>query len=151
MPNIQPLRYHNRRACPLHRLPFVVFPSDGRRISFWEVPRTCGYNGGTEAGSALAKIYLKHLRQHGRSPGGQLQLIVLDMCGVGGMGLHLTQEQTALRGQIVGFFSTLDYWLAASAEHLGANLDKLDPNELLKKVNAGLKMKDPELESDDEN
>ncbi|HBE9078604.1 hypothetical protein [Serratia fonticola] len=138
--NKKPLKYHNRREHPLHRLPFVGSKDDESSLSFWAVPRTGGYAGAAEAGEAMALIYLKHLRQHGMLPGGNLQWVVLEMCGMSNLGSHLTQEQNSLAGQIVGFFSVLDGWLAASAKRLGSGLDAGDPLELLAKANAGLEL-----------
>ncbi|MFV8926265.1 hypothetical protein ABQ431_08220 [Serratia fonticola] len=143
MTNNKPLKYHNRRERPLHRLPFVGLRSDKSGASFWAVPRTGDYQGSVEAGESLACIYLKHLREHGTSPAGNLQFVVLEMCGMGSLGVHLTQEQNSLAGQIVGFFSTLDSWLAASAKRLGRGLDDADPLELLAKANTGLDLRKP--------
>lgn len=143
MTNKQPLKYHNRREHPLHRLPFVHLRKNKSGASFWAVPRTGNYQGSVEAGEALACMYLKHLREHGASPCGNLQHIVLDMCGMGSLGIHLSQEQNSLAGQIVGFFSTLDGWLSVSAKGFGRNLDHADPVELLAKANAGLELRKP--------
>ncbi|WP_260524091.1 hypothetical protein [Serratia sp. PL7] len=141
--NKKPLKYHNRREHPLHRLPFVHLRKNKSGASFWAVPRTGSYQGSVEAGEALACMYLKHLREHGASPCGNLQHVVLEMCGMGSLGVHLTQEQNSLAGQIVGFFSTLDGWLAASAKGFGRNLDGANPSDLLAKANSGIELRNP--------
>ena len=133
------LTFKYRKKRPLHRLPFVG-PVEGRReYSFWNVPQSGEYAGGCETGQALAQIYLKHLREHGTAPGGTLQNIVLDMFG--------TEEAdcerlSSLRGQAVGFFYVLDYFLEAAAKYLGKQLDSVDNTELLKIANAGLNFSD---------
>lgn len=138
MTNNKPLKYHYHRENPLHRLPFVHLRSNKSGASFWAVPRTGEYQGNVNARSAMASMYLKHLREHGAPPFGSLQFIALEMCGMGSLGAHFTQEQGALAGQIVGFFSTLDWWLEASAKNFGRTLDEADPTSLLDKANFGL-------------
>ncbi|WP_339678272.1 hypothetical protein [uncultured Zhongshania sp.] len=135
-PAANSIRFNNRKKLPLHRLPFVG-PTDEKKwgYSFWRVPKTGGYGGGCDTGTALANIYLKHLREHGASSGGALQGIVLDMFDCE---CNDDPEVTALRGQVVGFFSTLDHWLEGAAKCLGSSLDNADKRALLKKANNGL-------------
>ena len=134
------LHFNNRRAIPLHRLPFIG-PVRGRtQFSFWAVPRTGGYAGGNDVGRGLARIYLKYLKQHGRPEGlSALQWIVLDMIEPAAAG-SLTPEQAALRGQVVGFFSELDAWLEVAAYNLEGGLEAQSDKALLALVNAGLRL-----------
>ena len=121
------LAYHNKRKHASNRLPFAG-PGG------WDVPNTGGYTGGCDTGSALAVMYLKHLRQNGAAPCGSLQHIVLGMIE----NAHGSPETLSLRGQVVGFFSLLDAWLAEAAKICGSNLDEVTPKELLKLANDGL-------------
>lgn len=131
------IKFKPRKKLPAHRLPFVG-PEPGRsQLSFWAVPKSGGYGGGCDTGAALAKIYLKHLREHGRaaSAGGFLQNIVLDMVD----SEHgESPEQDALRGQVVGFFSVLEAWIEGAAHYLGGSLDQVDGKALLDMANRGL-------------
>lgn len=130
------LRFKNRKKLPLHRLPFVDAVPGKVGLSFWAVPKTGGYFGGNETGGALARVYMKHLKEHGPGfGGGNLQMMVLDMfdCENG-----VSAEQDALRGQVVGFFVELERWLAGAAKYLDGGLDKHDNKTLLKAANAGL-------------
>src|SRR5690606_37507672 len=119
------LRFKNRKQMPAHRLPFVGRVPGAPLLSFWDVPKTGGYIGGNETGAALARIYLRYLREHGQARGaGVLRLIALDMIQ---SGENVTDaEQDARRGQVVGFFTELDRWLSAAAKHLDGGLDKHD-------------------------
>ncbi|MDO8908746.1 MAG: hypothetical protein Q7W55_09645 [Pseudohongiella sp.] len=129
------LRFKSRKSHPLHRLPFVG-PVPGKvGLSFWDVPRSGGYTGGNLTGQALARFYLKHLRVHGANDTGNLQNIVLDMLGSDD---SVSPEMLTLRGQIVGFFSELDVWLASAAQNIDGGLDSDDKTALLKKANQGL-------------
>jgi hypothetical protein len=113
-------------------LPFVggKSPRHDEGISFWNVPAKGGYVGGGWTGEAAALMFLKHLRANGTSPGGSLQRIVMDM-----LSCH---TDDALQGQVVGFFSTLEPWLAEAARAFGAQLDALTEHTLVKRANAGL-------------
>ncbi|ODC03038.1 hypothetical protein BFW38_05235 [Terasakiispira papahanaumokuakeensis] len=135
-PAVGPLRFHHRKQFPLHQLPFIDKVPGKRWLSFWAVPKTGGYSGGCKTGESLARIYLKHLKTHHPDFNeGRLQSIVLDMCEVERSG-H--PEQEALRGQVVGFFSELEYWLVAAIRHLDGGLDEYEDKTLLKAANAGL-------------
>ncbi len=88
-------------------------PSNGKKFSRWGLPanaKTGSYTGGCNAGSAAAIAFLKFLRERvkteGTYGGGYLQHVVLDM-------LPHQPKNTELRGQVVGFFSALDYYLQA--------------------------------------
>lgn len=129
------LRYHDQKEVPLHRLPFLDSVEGKGRLSFWAVPKTGGYCGGGKTGEAMAKIYLKHLRQRGATGGGSLQTIIFDMMGIEN---DDTPETSALRGQIVGFFVTLEAWLVLAAQKGGNSLDSDCPRDLLDLANYGL-------------
>lgn len=131
------LKPNNQRSVPSHRLPFVKSMSG--HMNFWSVPATGEFAGGCQAGEALAKIYLKHLRENDYA-GGCLQMIVADMCrqsekcrDAGGA------EADSVSGQIVGFFSVLDKWLHTAATMIGEPLDNLDVAALLSTANAGIR------------
>jgi hypothetical protein len=131
------LQFKNRKKLPLHRLPFVDAVPGKVGLSFWAVPKTGGYSGGNETGKALARIYLKHIREH--VPDGMLQLMVLDMFDQRfERGRNDSPEMLALQGQVVGFFCELERWVLAAARQLGTRLDALDDEQLLKAANNGL-------------
>lgn len=131
------LKFHNSREIPVHRLPFVGPVQGMPGFSFWAVPKTGGYIGGCRTGEALAALFLQHLRKNGGDPGASLQHIVLDM-----LDLERSDcpEDQALRGQVVGFFSVLEGWLAGATKHFGHNLELADPQILLDRANAGLEL-----------
>lgn len=133
-PNSKKIEFKNKRL-PIHRLPFVG-GTNGLGISFWDVPKTGGYGGGCQTGKNLALIYLKHIRENGGFSGGHLQSIVLNMFNSGAH-KHDSPEETALRGQIVGFFSTLDQVLDETSRFM-SGLDRFENSELLEKANIGL-------------
>ena len=139
-PAIQSLSFKNRKKIPTHRLPFVGEVHGKIGLSFWIVPKTGGYRGGCQTGEALARIYIKHLKDHSNDSGlTSLQKIALDMFGCE---LADSPEQDALRGQVIGFFSVLDVWLAGAAKHLHGGLDEHDNKALLKAANTGLNLAD---------
>ncbi|MGH1449933.1 MAG: hypothetical protein ACRBBM_11010 [Pseudomonadaceae bacterium] len=143
--SVSKLKFNNRKKIPLHRLPFVGSVSGKPRLSFWTVPRAGGYVGGCKTGEALALIYLKHLIDHADPLGcGQLQWIVGDMVNMPQYSSHQTAEMSALRGQIVGFFSTLDPFLRGAAVHLNHGLQNVEFNDLLNRANQGLDWREPE-------
>lgn len=132
MTTIKTLKYTPKAKIPLHRLPFISKKSpDIGGMSFWSVPKTGGYGGGCNTGEALAYCYLKHLREHGNSTCGTLQLIALYMLEAG-------TSDDSIKGQAVGFFSTLEDWLAVGAQNDGASLDKLEEAFLIQQANRGL-------------
>ncbi|WP_040727651.1 hypothetical protein [Thiomicrorhabdus sp. Kp2] len=129
------LKFKNRKKLPLHRLPFVGDEDGKLGLSFWKVPKDGGYAGGCTTGKALARIYLKHLKEHGGCPGGMLQSITLDMLD---KERDDRQEWDSLKGQAVGFFSELDRWLVAAAKNMDDGLENEDNRVLLKTANKGL-------------
>lgn len=135
-----PLRFKNRKKLPIHRLPFVGKVPGVAGLSFWDVPKTGNYLGGTKTGEALARVYLKFVKEHGEC--GLLRSIALDMFEAK---RNCSPERDALRGQVVGFFFVLERWLEAATKNLDGGLDKMDTKDLLKAANAGL---DPNYEPD---
>ena len=131
------LAYHAAAKLPIHRLPFVGKRSDGDGISFWNVPATGGYGGGNDTGGAMAMAYLRHLTANPQYQGGLLQHIVLDMCEAYKRGLT-ADEELSLRGQIVGFCSTICATVQSVAPLLGYQPDATEEAQLLKRANAGL-------------
>lgn len=61
----------------------------------------------------------------------------MDMFGCNS-GNWWTPEQSALHGQVVGFFDELDAWLHAAVCHLEGGLDRQSNEALFDYVNAGL-------------
>jgi hypothetical protein len=108
----------------------VLGRGDARRVravsslvSFWRIPARGGYSGGCTAGSAAALAYLKYLRVNAqaRQYGGHLQNIAMDMLSERSVKLG-SRSGESLRGQAVGFFSTINKVL----EQCVAMLDNLD-------------------------
>ncbi|MEO4014794.1 hypothetical protein [Pseudomonas rossensis] len=137
------LREKPRAKLEIHRLPFVgrdhVAPKSGG-ISFWDVPLTGGYLGGIETGSAIASMFLVHLRRQGS--GGDRQAISLSniYCEMIARIPGTMEETDTLKGQVVGFSGVIQEWLKASVQQFGENLEA--PNgmldTLLDRANAGL-------------
>lgn len=104
---------------PSLRLPFVG--GGNRETSNWCLPPAQGYTSGCNVGTAAAQMLLKYYRDGGQhEKGARLQSIVLSMVAAG-----------APRGEIVGFFTTLDRWLRQAACSLGASLDQVSEEELV--------------------
>lgn len=137
------LRAKPRAKLEMHKLPFVgndhVVPKQGG-VSFWDVPLTGGYLGGVETGSALANIYLIHLRRQGGGEDRNALSLSAIYCAMMARAPRTKEEVETLNGQVVGFSNVMHGWLDASVQQLGRNLDasdgKLDP--LLNLANSGL-------------
>lgn len=99
------LQYRKKASCAFRRLPFI-----GK--SAWDVPATGGYGGGCEFGVWAAVAYLKMLRAEEDTGGGFLQHIVLGMLERNAT----ADDDHSFRGQVVGFFSTLDGALHSAAQ-----------------------------------
>lgn len=126
----QRINFHSNKKNVLHRLPFIGDGGQGPGLSFWDIPATGGYSGGCETGKALALIYMKHLREHGPAAGGILQVIAFSM-------FEDAAENDSRRGQIVGFFTTLEkLWFSACRQN--SALDDFKADDLLESANAGL-------------
>ena len=127
-------------SCWWNRLPFVG--GGTTRARAWAVPATGGYIGGNRTGRALAQLYLKELQravksgEHGESS--TLQHVVLAMAER--LSSNCTQDATdsALRGQVVGFFTGINAALVTAAHSDSTWLDQLDSTELLRRANEGL-------------
>ena len=102
------MQYRKKASCEFRRLPFT-----GK--SAWDVPATGGYGGGCEFGVWAAMAYLKMLRAEANAGPGFLQCIVLDMLE-GSNGAGVGDGDGSFRGQVVGFFSTLDRALHSAAK-----------------------------------
>lgn len=68
------------------------------------------YQDGCAHGNTAAAVYLQYLKGEDTFSGGTLQHMAFEYCRRLG---HATmdEERDAIRGQMVGFFSTLDGWL----------------------------------------
>lgn len=133
---------------PFHDLPFMA-SSKKCEAHYWDVPATGGYHGGYETGAALANAYLKYKRLHQSEPHTELSHIAESFMvrfeQEGGLqslkrvhGEDADEGMDALRGQYIGFFNTLNYWLASAVRVMGGNLDKVSEQELLDSANLGL-------------
>lgn len=112
------MKYRNSRSNDLNRLPFT-------NKSYWDVPATGGYQGGCEAGKYAAIAYLKYLRTQEDYGGGTLQHIVLAMLDQAAR----RDDDHSFKGQVVGFFSTLNEALHSYARS-AAQLDDYSESDL---------------------
>ncbi|RQM37270.1 hypothetical protein EB241_16545 [Erwinia psidii] len=103
-----------RHTVPSGQLPFVKFSRNN--VNYWNVPTVGDFVDGCETGEALAKSYLRFLREEKTCGGGYLQLIATDMFRQRDK-LRMTGNAAAeaVDGQIVGFLSVLDKWLVRAA------------------------------------
>jgi hypothetical protein len=133
------LKVDSAAEVPLHRLPFVGSPEPGNGMSFWTVPAAGGYSGGCKTGQYLAKIYLKHVLDHG-TMGGTLQLIALDMFGVGISAEKENQPSlsSSRKGQVVGFFAEIDEWLKTAVSMHKFELNNMDVGATIRAAEGGL-------------
>ena len=131
------------------RLPFLANRNSKTDARHWSVPATGGYFGGYETGEAMALLFLKYLRDRNNSaPDSPLAFIVQSFAirfeqeGGAAMERMPSPEQSSgyksIRGQYVGFFNTLNGWLAASVQNMGTNLDRLTEQDLMRRANIGL-------------
>lgn len=137
------LKFKNRKKLPLHRLPFVDKEEGKLGLSFWSVPKSGGYHGGSDTGRALALLYLKHLRSNAGESNSMLQHIALDMFDFQDFP-NRDKREDAVRGQAVGFFKEIEKLLIAAVVPMGDCLDSIDENELLKRANKGLNLTEEE-------
>lgn len=123
--------------CPAH-LPFAAVRG---QLVHWGLPRCGGYHGGTLAGEASARAYLKQLRCGAiGADGGMLQHIVLAMAG-SLAACACEAERGSVRGQIVGFFSTLEERIQPLTRRL-RELESMRWEDLQRDVQAGLEFPD---------
>ncbi|EAO7484796.1 hypothetical protein O0466_000438 [Salmonella enterica] len=132
------LKFNERVECSCHRLPFVrVIKSRG--VDFWSVPASGGFSGGCQTGEALARLYLKNLRDGGYVGGGALQFIAKEMLRKMEVARGISKDaEESISGQLIGFFSVLDRWLNIAALSDIRSLDSLDESALLLTANAGI-------------
>jgi hypothetical protein len=117
---------------------FCLLRGEGAHRSYWGFPARGGYSGGCTTGAAAAMAYLKYLRVNpeARQFGGLLQNIAMDMLSERSTEIG-PRASESLRGQAVGFFSTINKVL----EQCVAMLDNLDAHSfesLLGDVDRGL-------------
>lgn len=110
----------------------------GKGFNTWPLPATTSgsYSGGNMAGQALARLFIEWLRtSKGDTKGGCLQSIVLDILEVERSSKQ--RKDTALRGQIVGFFFEIERWLSGIAR-MTTPLDPKGLEELAVQMRRGL-------------
>jgi hypothetical protein len=107
--------------------------------TYWGFPARGGYSGGCMAGQAAAKAYLKHLRASSvcRAAGGSLQHIAMGMLSNGRSTELGSEASESLRGQAVGFFSTIDAMLIQWVTWMNG-LDAESFESLIAKLDQGL-------------
>ncbi|MDD3676036.1 hypothetical protein [Thauera propionica] len=145
-----PIKRKTRVKRGFRRLPFVAGRSANSAAPCWNVPASGGYFGGYETGEAMAQAFLKFLREEeGGFPAYWLTFIVESFMirfeQEGGKAMadrvpcsERSETFVAFRGQYCGFLNTVSQWLAASAKHLGASLDRISEQDLVRRANAGL-------------
>lgn len=135
------LRAKPRAKLDMHQLPFVgrdhVVHDDGC-VCFWDVPLTGGYFGGTETGSAIACMYLAHIRRQMNGDKTYTLSLASILCALTQRVTKNPDEADSLRGQVVGFGSVIGRWLTAAVEQLGGNLEAAELKKLLGNANDGL-------------
>lgn len=140
------LRFHSRRKSRIKQLPFVG-EDHALCPSYWDVPLTGGYVGGTVAGAALAKIFVVHLNQ---SDGGIADQSLLGWIVCSWLDRALQEAGFAmpdsandgpewydsLYGQVIGFISELQPLLIHLARRSG--VQSIDQRAHLKTANDAL-------------
>ena len=138
-----------RHPMPFKRLPFVHV---GKLYvnSYWAVPAKGEYLGGYEAGAAMAKAFLKHLANSGKSHDAYVLLSIIQSQGErlqDAINRHQCQdmpttrwptEPASLRGQQVGFINTIGEWLLAILKPFAAAFDDVDEQTLAQHANHAL-------------
>lgn len=145
-----PIKCKTRGKPGFRRLPFVAGLRSESAAPCWNVPASGGYFGGYETGEAMAQAFLKFLHEEPDDlPSYWLTDIVQSFMvrfeQEGGKAMadrspcsERSETFQAFRGQYCGFFNTVSQWLAASAKHLGSNLDRITEQDLVHRANAGL-------------
>lgn len=142
-------RRRHRSKYPFLNLPFIAGGRTKTDAGHWHVSATGGHLGGYRTGQAMAQAFLKFLRERGSpEPDNHLSLIATSFMirfeQEGGVQMEKrsirdsTESFRSLRGQYCGFFNTLNYWLTASVNHFGKNLDAVTEQELIRRANEGL-------------
>ena len=120
-------------------LPFTSSSRKKSNTPFWIVPAAGGYVGGYEAGQAMARSYLKFLRDsHFDGCGSLLSSITSSMAMRIEQEKNNSHEYESLHGQKIGFFNELDKWLSFAAKNAGKQLDGLTNKDFIKEANIGL-------------
>lgn len=91
----------------------------------WAMPKADGYGAGCDMGKAAAQAFMKALRASELRTEGSLQNLVWDIVR---SGIDLSDD--GAKGQIVGFFSYLGYWLHDRARAAGAGLDRIKESDI---------------------
>lgn len=117
----------------------------------WPVPSTGGYQGGWEAGTAIAWLYLKNCRRPEGVNGYQVIEILQSMVNkaemVGGFGavigegynvMTATPEQQAMRGQCLAFLKQLGDWASLWAVNSTGPHTEFSEAQLIGLANRGL-------------
>lgn len=130
------LEFANDQEVPIRRLPFVGSYADGR-ANFWAIPKSAtpshnAYCAGIQIGRAMAVIFADYARRNQTVRGVGLQHIVLDMFGME----PLDDDQR--RGEVIGFFSTIEAMLATAMHRSGFVPDGA-PDSWLRWANAAMK------------
>lgn len=127
------------------RLPFVG-KDHSPHYSSWDVPLTGGYFGGIEAGRAVARMYLKYLRDEQANP---IRIGTANLQGVLSSSYAKTpttkEEEASLTGQRVGFIHEIGTWIEAAVTRLGSGLDAIHEHSLVQQVNESLTRTDAAL------
>lgn len=139
------LRFHGRRTDTFTHFPFVEKGSRTPSGS-WAVPATGGYAGGTLTGEALGSIFLTVLRNNANSDSASFWLgwicsgwlhRAVELAGTTPNAARASQIET-LRGQVVGFASSLSYALREGLKHCETPHANADLNKALEDANSGL-------------
>lgn len=144
------LKSKRRVASPYRMLPFVGKGQTKAAPYDWNLPATGGYCGGCIAGEAMAKCYLKFMREDTSDMAGWTLTQIVEAFmnrfeQEGGQKMSDTypankqsDSYAAFRGQTVGFFNSLGAYLVEAARQLGGKLDAVSEDEEIAKANCGL-------------
>lgn len=126
------------------RLPFVGKDHDEQ--SCWDVPMTGGYWGGIEVGEAMARVYLKYVRdRQGEKLDDTSMLLRAVIEGMGKKQPCTPEETSSLRGQQLGFMSEIGTWISAAARRLGSSFDAIPERSFVTQANEALTRTDAAL------
>lgn len=127
------------------RLPFVG-KDHGPHFSSWDVPLTGGYFGGIEVGKAVARMYLKYLRDQQANPAKLGTIYLQGILGaLNSKAPASKEEEDSLRGQQVGFIFEIGTWLEAAVIRLGASFDAIPERSIVQQANESLTRTDAAL------
>ena len=127
------------------RLPFVG-KDHSNQCSNWDVPLTCGYFGGIDAGKSIAHMFFKYLRDEHASPVRLGSTHFRMMISALDAKVPATkEEEESLKGQRTGFMCEVADWLDAAVLRLGSSLDAIPDRSLVQQVNQNLARSDAAL------